>query len=1198
MKKFYPLGQRVFLPVFFSFLFIPLLIPQTTPLPVTAQLPAKQVSPSGSLERFNLLPVTAEKTLLTAPVDQARLIGKLRRVQPVSSATPPLLPVGETIQREKWERKNKYPNATPASPGTPQIFHGPAQSKQLKTTAGTDNPIGTPDTYAALSDQTLSIAAPGFLANDIDPEGEALTVTALTDNVDHGNLQSFADGSFEYTPNPGFTGTDSFEYQMEDDSGNLSDPVTVTLQVILGNRNPVSVNDKYSALENTTLGISPPGFLANDIDPDGEVITVAAITDDVDHGTLNPLADGSFSYTPDPGFTGTDAFEYQMQDASGNLSDPVKVTLEVLSGSGPVAVPDTFAALSDQTLSISAPGFLANDIDLDGESLTVTAIIDNVDHGSLLAVADGSFEYTPNAGFLGTDAFEYQMQDASGNLSDPVKVTLPVILGNRPPVAVADEYTALENTTLSITAPGFLANDIDPDGETITVTAITDAADHGAFSAQADGSFSYTPNAGFTGTDAFEYQMEDDSGNLSDPVTVTLQVIKGNRDPVGIADEYAAIENTTLSITAPGFLANDIDPDGETITVTAITDAADHGAFSAQADGSFSYTPNAGFTGSDAFVYQMQDNSGNLSGEITVEIIVYLINEPPAAQTGDDRTVECTSTSGAAVTLDASASSDPDGDELTFTWRKKGNIIAGPTTDEQVTVVLSLGSHTIELTVEDEHGATDTDEVVITVEDTTAPALSCPAPITIACDEPIAPSNTGMATAEDLCDASPSLSFTDTVEPGACPQEKTITRTWTATDDSGNSNSCTQTIEVIDNTPPAGTCPNLNQTVSCVEDIPCVGSSELEAFRQDIGQAFSDNCGEVLVTLIDDSGLQQCGDAPVGEFSRSYFFEVADPCGNVADICTVTFSGSCAPFCTLTQGGWGNAGGNYPWQGGVASTTSIISSLMGVNGPVTIGRPGRQLTVQSPQCVFELLPGAGSPQPLKAGNAIASPPRCDAGSNRQHRQGRLKNNLATQTIALQLNAWYNAASGEDLLAYNLADGCVDIGIDLATTGVGYPTTIQGLLDLANDVLGGAYGTKKKDYGNLAGQATEAISAVNEYWNECEVADPCSAPATLAAEKASPEMSVRKTLAAEGEMKLYPNPASGQIELSFSGKQEEQALIRLIGLDGKAHLTSVFQAAEGINRRTLNLSGLPSGLYWVYLQLGDSVRTQKVVITRE
>ncbi len=391
----------------------------------------------------------------------------------------------------------------------------------------------------------------------------------------------------------------------------------------------------------------------------------------------------------------------------------------------------------------------------------------------------------------------------------------------------------------------------------------------------------------------------------------------------------------------------------------------------------------------------MQDAPGNLSGEITANITVYLINDPPVAQAGEDRTVACASTSGATVTLDASASSDPDGDQLTFTWRENGTIIAGPTTDAQVMAVLELGAHTIELTVEDEHEATATDEVVITVEDTTAPSISCPAAITIECDESSAPANTGTATAEDICDASPSLSFSDMEEPGACPQEKTISRTWTATDDSGNSNSCTQSIEVVDTTPPAGTCLNLNQTVSCVEDIPCVGTSEFEAIRNDFRQDFDDNCGEVLVSLVDDSGPQQCIDTPAGEFSRTYFFEVADLCDKVADICTVTFSGSCEPFCTLTQGGWGNAGGNYPWNGGVASTTSIISSLMGANGPVTIGRPGRQLTVQSAQCVIELLPGGGSPQPLKAGNATAGPNRCDAGSNQPHRQGRLKNTLAT-----------------------------------------------------------------------------------------------------------------------------------------------------------------------------------------------------------
>ncbi len=87
---------------------------------------------------------------------------------------------------------------------------------------------------------------------------------------------------------------------------------------------------------------------------------------------------------------------------------------------------------------------------------------------------------------------------------------------------------------------------------------------------------------------------------------------------------------------------------------------------------------------------------------------------------------------------------------------------------------------------------------VITVEDTTAPALTVPASITVECDESIEPINTGDATATDNCDPAPVITHSDVVTPSDCPQEFLITRTWTATDACGNPSTGVQEITVED----------------------------------------------------------------------------------------------------------------------------------------------------------------------------------------------------------------------------------------------------------------------------------------------------------------------------------------------------------------------------------------------------------------
>jgi hypothetical protein len=117
-----------------------------------------------------------------------------------------------------------------------------------------------------------------------------------------------------------------------------------------------------------------------------------------------------------------------------------------------------------------------------------------------------------------------------------------------------------------------------------------------------------------------------------------------------------------------------------------------------------------------------------------------------------------------------------------------------------------LGENSVTLTVTDEEGAPAACTAIVTIMDTTAPSLNCPADLPVECDQPTDPSSTGMATATDACDSSPTVTFSDEVTPGTCPNEETITRTWTATDASGNSSSCVQTIEVVDTTPPVIAC--------------------------------------------------------------------------------------------------------------------------------------------------------------------------------------------------------------------------------------------------------------------------------------------------------------------------------------------------------------------------------------------------------
>jgi hypothetical protein len=175
-------------------------------------------------------------------------------------------------------------------------------------------------------------------------------------------------------------------------------------------------------------------------------------------------------------------------------------------------------------------------------------------------------------------------------------------------------------------------------------------------------------------------------------------------------------------------------------------------------------------------------------------------NQPPTADAGPDQTVEATSSAGADVTL-AGSGSDPDGDPLSFSWSGP----FGTATGSGPTVTLLLGSHTLTLTVDDGNGGSDSDDVMITVVDTTLPALTVPADQTLEATGPDGAVASFAATATDIADPSPVVNC---VPPsGSTFPLGTTTVTCTATDASGNHSEGSFNVTVRDTIPPSVTAP-------------------------------------------------------------------------------------------------------------------------------------------------------------------------------------------------------------------------------------------------------------------------------------------------------------------------------------------------------------------------------------------------------
>ncbi|MDA1053137.1 MAG: Ig-like domain-containing protein [Planctomycetota bacterium] len=385
------------------------------------------------------------------------------------------------------------------------------------------------------------------------------------------------------------------------------------------NSAPNANGDAFTVAENGVLTVTAAaGVLSNDTDVDGDSLT-AVVLSQPGNGTLSSSGDGSFTYTPASGFVGADTFTYQASDGTA-LSNTATVTITVSAvDSTPVAVADSYSVDQNATLGVSSSlGVLHNDTDGDGDTLTAQQVTAPA-NGTLSLNADGSFTYTPTANFTGTDTFTYTASDAALT-SAAATVTITVNPVNLAPVTAVDSYTLQEDSSLTVNAAdGVLINDGDPEGAPLTA-ALVEAPDHGTLSLNSDGSFTYTPVANFSATDAFTYAASDGE-RTSGATTVTL-LVQGLEDiPVGVNDSYSVEPGGILNVAAAnGVLVNDSDADADTLTAVLVSSPA-NGTLDLNANGSFSYQPNNAFSGTDTFTYQASDGFF-VSNTVTVTITV------------------------------------------------------------------------------------------------------------------------------------------------------------------------------------------------------------------------------------------------------------------------------------------------------------------------------------------------------------------------------------------------------------------------------------------------------------------------------------------------------------------------------------------------------------------------------------------------
>ncbi len=473
---------------------------------------------------------------------------------------------------------------------------------------------------AATGDEDTTISS-SVASNDSTTSGGVLTY-AVDTGVSNGSLVFNSDGSYDYTPNANFVGTDSFTYSVTDAASGESSTQTVSLTV-----NPVTdlnaADDAATGDEDTTISST---VAANDSTTSGGVLTYAVDTG-VTNGSLLFNSDGSYDYTPNANFSGTDSFTYTVTDAASGETSTQTVTLSINSVNDLTAADDSATGDEDTTISSSVA---INDSTSSGGVLTY-AVDTSVSNGSLVFNSDGSYDYTPNANFVGTDSFTYTVTDADSGESNIQTVTLTIN-----PVtdlsAADDVATGDEDTTISASVA---INDSTTSGGVLTY-AIDTGVSNGSLVFNSDGSYDYTPNANFSGTDSFTYTVTDADSGESSTQTVSLTV--NSVTDLSAADDVASgDEDTTISSSVA---SNDSTTSGGVLTY-AVDTGVSNGSLVFNSDGSYDYTPNANFVGTDSFTYSVTDAASGESSTQTVSLTVNPVTDLNAADdaaTGDEDT--------------------------------------------------------------------------------------------------------------------------------------------------------------------------------------------------------------------------------------------------------------------------------------------------------------------------------------------------------------------------------------------------------------------------------------------------------------------------------------------------------------------------------------------------------------------------------
>jgi hypothetical protein len=270
--------------------------------------------------------------------------------------------------------------------------------------------------YTIAAGEVLAVGGAGVLTGN---GGSGLTASVVSTTT-HGVLTLNRDGTFRYAPAASFSGIDSFTFRTLTSSGESSTPASVRIHVT-----PVAIPvGAYYLPASGTLSVAAPGVLTGDTGSD----LTAKLVSNASTGSLTLNADGAFTYTPTPNFSGSDSFTFEAVDSSGQATAAVTVTIDI-GVQAPSVVAESFGGAVGNTeyqvggsrgsgpeAYVPDQSALDGDSDPNGGTLSTTpATITTTAGGTVTLAGDGTFVYQPPTGFSGaSDSFTYEVDTSEG----------------------------------------------------------------------------------------------------------------------------------------------------------------------------------------------------------------------------------------------------------------------------------------------------------------------------------------------------------------------------------------------------------------------------------------------------------------------------------------------------------------------------------------------------------------------------------------------------------------------------------------------------------------------------------------------------------------------------------------------------------------------------------------------------------------